>query len=505
MLRSRPALSIALTSVAIALLAGCGAPDQGVTAGRSDANAQESATSVPTSAEATPTSELPAPTAEPATTASLPTSSGIVDFGQGKTPQPYDSFLDAAFADVTEFWASSFPTAYGKSFEPVKGVYALYPERTDAPQSCDGAVGYDQVEGNAFYTDCGDIIVYDDASLVPDLVKQFGESGVAVVAAHEYGHAIQSRAGLLGKQATIDSEQQADCFAGAWTAHVARGESKTLRFTDADINAGLLSMIYVRDPVGLVPDSTNNGHGTAFDRVGAFQEGFLNGVARCVDFPKNPNPRVDLPFLTQEEYNNGGNLSYDDTLAKLPAAMTIFWQPTLDASKVAFTPPTVVGFPSAGPYPTCDARKGADLKNNATYCAATNTIVFDEDLARNLLTNGGDMAMAYPIANAYGDAVQTALKSALATDKRVLLSDCLVGVWITDIIPTVDAQGNVGPTNPKQEISLSPGDLDEAIVAAMALADPSADTNKAGTAFEKVDAIRAGVLGGMNACQARIG
>ena len=39
----------------------------------------------------------------------------------------------------------------------------------------------------------------------------------------------------------------------------------------------------------------------------------------------------------------------------------------------------------------------------------------------------------------------------------------------------------------------------------MALADPSADTNKAGTAFEKVDAIRAGVLGGMNACQARIG
>ena len=42
----------------------------------------------------------------------------------------------------------------------------------------------------------------------------------------------------------------------------------------SDVRAGLLAMLSVRDPVGtnqFVP----GGHGSAFDRVGAFQEGFL--------------------------------------------------------------------------------------------------------------------------------------------------------------------------------------------------------------------------------------
>ena len=36
------------------------------------------------------------------------------------------------------------------------------------------------------------------------------------------------------------------------------------------------------------------------------------------------------------------------------------------------------------------------------------------------------------------------------------------------------------------------------------LGDPTSDTNRFGTAFEKIDAFRAGVTGGLGACQARI-
>ena len=107
----------------------------------------------------------------------------------------------------------------------MSGIYASYPERDDLPQSCEGPIPYDQVQGNAFYTTCGDIIVYDDADLLPALVNDLGDAAVGVVAAHEYGHAIQGRSGVfdLGLP-TVENEQQADCFAGRGrlTWHAAR-------------------------------------------------------------------------------------------------------------------------------------------------------------------------------------------------------------------------------------------------------------------------------------------
>ena len=57
-----------------------------------------------------------------------------------------------------------------------------------------------------------------DGALV-GLAAEFGASILGVVFAHEYGHVIQARAGVLGRELpTIVSEQQADCFAGAWVA-----------------------------------------------------------------------------------------------------------------------------------------------------------------------------------------------------------------------------------------------------------------------------------------------
>lgn len=507
--RRRAWLGALLASSVVA--AACGSADQGVTARRSDEQVVEvpatdpGATTDPGVDEPTPSTDPQSPLEPTEDTTPPPLGAPIIDFGDNKPAQSYDNFLNAAFQDITDWWAENYSTVYGGTFEPVQAIYAHYPERTPLPDSCDGPVPYEAVELNAFYTSCGDIIVYDDAQLLPDLVERLGAAAVGVVAAHEYGHAIQQRAGVfdLGLL-TVETEQQADCFAGAWAAHVALGESDLLTFDDNDVKGGIIAMIEVRDPVGS-DVSDPSGHGSGFDRVGAFQEGFINGVARCADFVNNPNPRIDLVFLDEEDAASGGNLPFDQILAALPLALETFWVPTLQGSGITFAPPALVPFDPNTGAPACDGQTVDQLANDATYCASDNTIVYDDVFANDLYARFGDLSFSYPIAVAYSDAVQVSLQSALQGEPRELLNDCLVGSWIVDIVPVVNADNTIGPRNPAQEILLSAGDLDEAVITAVALGDEASTTDVRGTAFEKIDAFRAGVLGGLQACQERIG
>ena len=492
-------LAIVASACLLALAAASCGVDAVVTSTRSASNATPGADPGTASSPTNPLEPSNDSTPPP------PDGQGIIDFGDAKSPQSYDNFLNAAFADITSFWADNFESLYGTPFEPVNGIYAMYPERTDLPESCEGPIQYADVEENAFYTTCGDIIVYDDSALLPQLVEGLGDAAVGVVAAHEYAHAIQARAGVLDLGLpTVDTEQQADCFAGAWAAHVAAGESDTLRFDDRDVKGGIIAMIEVRDPPGIDVATDPSGHGSAFDRVGAFQEGFLRGITRCADFIDNPNPRVDLVFLDQQDADSGGNLPYAEIAAALPKALDTFWAPTLAGSDIAFTPPTLTPF-DPGAVPACDGRVTDDLVNDATFCQDSNTIIYDEAYARDLYQRLGDLSFGYPIAVAYSDAVQAALSSTLTGEERALLNDCLVGAWIRDIIPTVQPDGTISATNPNQEILLSAGDLDEAVATAVALGDEASDTDRTGTAFDKIDAFRAGVLGGLPACQDRIG
>ncbi len=417
------------------MMTACGDAQQGVTARRS--NEVPADTTVPEAPPVSTPATTPDGPLEPTEdTTPPPVDGGIIDFGPDKPPQPYDNFLNAAFADLTQWWGENFPNVYGAEFEPVTRIYAHYPGRTDLPETCEGGMEYAQVAGNAFYTTCGDIIVYDDAELLPDLVEKLGAAAVGVVAAHEFGHAIQARAGVLDLDLpTVDTEQQADCFAGAWAAHVALGESDTLSFDDNDIKGGIIAMIEVRDPPGIDVVADPLGHGSAFDRVGAFQEGFIRGLERCADFIENPNPRIDLVF-NEQEISTGGNLPYEEILAALPIALDTFWVPTLQGSSITYTPPTFVAFDPNGAAPACDGQSVDQLRNDATFCAGNNTIVYDDVFVKDLYTRFGDLSFGYPLASAYSDAVQVALQSSLDGEPRELLNDCLVGAWIVDIVPT---------------------------------------------------------------------
>ena len=328
-----------------------------------------------------------------------------------------------------------------------------------------------------------------------------------MVLAHEFGHAIQARAQEF-RQPTILKEQQADCFAGAWAAHVSRGESDVINFTDQDISGGLIAMIQVRDPVELGGQIDQNSHGTGFDRVGAFQDGFLGGAARCKTFftEGRENQLIHIEFDSADP--NNGNLPLVDpspsatdgpvdVVTLLPKDLDRYWTAQLAASNLTLTPPPVTLFSADGTLPTCDGVDSSEFEANVVYCAPTNTIFIDQDWAVTSIADPllGDMSIGYLISQGYSENVQGLLGSTLTAEPRALLDDCLTGAWIRDDLP---------PQPKGRPLYLSAGDLDEAIVTAIVRGDKTSDTNVNGSAFEKVDAFRSGVLGGMQSCQDRI-
>ncbi|MCU1401422.1 MAG: hypothetical protein JWN62_4531 [Acidimicrobiales bacterium] len=511
---------LVLSAAGCLILSACGSSSPGLSAAKSNTGstqatdstdtASTSDTTVDTTVETT-VDTVTVDTGSDSTDVSMPDVNGTtpppssvvdnpndakIDFGAGKTPQPYDDFLQASLADIQDYWRETYPQVYGTPYvELAGGIWASYPGRTgQIPEGCptDPSEAY-PAQGNAFYCGQGDYIAYDDADLIPSLTKAFGNSAVGVVFAHEFGHGIQARNGNLSPDTpTVYFEQQADCFAGAWTAHVARGESSRLTFGDDDIKAGLSAMVAVKDP-SLGEDVTQgDAHGSAFDRVGAFENGFKGGAQACKDMETTPLPLIDLPFTTEQEFQSGGNLPYADILPQVETDLTRFWT----AGVATFKSPSITPFPHSGPFPTCDGLSDSDFPFHAVYCPSTNEIFFDEAYAKTLYKKFGDFSVGYLISNAWSEAVQTQLGSNLTGSNRTLIDVCLTGAWTHDTIPPTDG------TTDDTRLYISPGDLDEAVETALLSDAPIGDAM--GSAFETIDNFRAGVIGGIDECNKRI-
>ena len=67
---------------------------------------------------------------------------------------------------------------------------------------------------------------------MPAAKEFFGDMTINGLLAHEYGHALQWRAGLVGEQTSsiLVREQQADCLAGVYMRWVAEGHSPRFSF-----------------------------------------------------------------------------------------------------------------------------------------------------------------------------------------------------------------------------------------------------------------------------------
>jgi predicted metalloprotease len=419
--------------------------------------------------------------------ASLTAVGGSAGAASSAKAKSYESTVKLTVTDLQDWWAQTMPTVYGVDYTPIPASKVIaYTSKTKIPQCGPKKVTYADVAENAFYCNAGKFVAYDDQQLFPELAAKFGDFTIALTLAHEWGHAIQDQAGLTGP--TIAMEQQADCFAGAWVRHVADGESENLSLNEGNLDAGLAGYLTFRDPPGSDP-TADGAHGSAFDRVSAFQEGYDGGATRCKDFETNPPELTDIPFSSQAEAKSGGNAPFREVLPATAADLDAYWSGLLsDYESVALK-----SFEAARARPKCGS-VALGKEDQIAYCPKTNTIVYDSRLFPGVYQRSGDFGVAVVVAAEWAVAMQD-LEGVEGDAKALeLQQSCFTGSWAGSV-----ARGEHNPDG--TGLALSPGDLDEAIQSYLIFREPKKiEIGSGATAFENVDAFRTGFFLGEQAC-----
>nr|WP_233528595.1 neutral zinc metallopeptidase [Antrihabitans stalagmiti] len=229
----------------------------------------------------------------------------------GDLDNPVNELAAKAISDLQNYWAAEYPDLYGEAYRPVEGgFYGVIPSSGKLPP-CAGSA--DDIAGNAYYCPSKDVIAWDAEGLLPNLRERFGDFVVPIVLAHEWGHAIQARSNFEGL--TVTSEIQADCFAGVWAAHAI--DDGGYDVNAAELDSALAGFLVLRDEPGTDSES-ENAHGSGFDRVNAFQNGFDDGATECKAYKDGTPAVVELPFNNAADAASGGNAPYDQIINGVP-------------------------------------------------------------------------------------------------------------------------------------------------------------------------------------------
>lgn len=403
-----------------------------------------------------------------ATIAPRPVDPGFV---HGTDRGGIDRLAATVVTDVQKYWAEQFPAQFGAPWRDLDGGFFSVDtttERDDSPP-CSGDTK--DVEGNAYYCASVDAVAWDRAALLPVLREHYGETAVAVVLAHEIGHAVQQRSGMnVGgvehMMNPVRTEAMADCYAGAFVRSAADGHSDHLRIDSGQLDSALQALIVFRDPIGSAQSSAD-AHGTAFERVSAFQDGYRDGPKQCGGVADEAT-NLTTPDATE------GNEPLDDVLRS--SGPPAFFTDLVNRHGRQWTPPPVrTAADPAGHCPTADAP--------IDYCAQPPGIVVNHEAATALHRDIGDQASTTLLASRYATAALDALHRPLTGPEPARQTACLTGAYTGSLSKRADA-------------ALSPGDLDEAVEGL--LGERGGTT--ALTGFDRVAAFRAGAVGGADAC-----
>lgn len=410
----------------------------------------------------------------------------------GATGGPIDVVARNALADLEAYWAQQFPDVFGQDFLPLQGGYfSVDPDDVDPgafPQGIGCGSDPRDVAGNAFYCQAPDVpnsdsISYDRAFL-QELAEQYGRFIPALVMAHEFGHAVQGRVGY--PDYSISVETQADCFAGAWTAWVADGDSEHTQIRAPELDEVLRGYLLLRDPVG-TSITTAAAHGSYFDRVSAFQEGFEAGPTACRDNFSAQRPYTQGAFTGPDEAATGGNAPFQLAQQFAADALPEFWGRAFDeVFGEPFTAPRLEPF--EGSPPRC-APDDLDL----VFCADEQLVGYDvQDLVGPAYEQlgGADYAVITAASLPYALAARDQLGRSTDDEEAVRSSVCLTG-WFSSAFFDGELQA----------ADISPGDIDEAVQFLLTYGtDPSVVPEVPLTGFQLVDLFRNGFFDGAAAC-----
>ncbi|MEU6130167.1 peptidase [Saccharopolyspora sp. NPDC047091] len=407
----------------------------------------------------------PAPAREPANRAVDP------GFVHGADGGDADRLAATVITDVRDFWTANLPAVAGKEWHDLDGGYfSVDTARGDGrPPPCSGTVA--NLEGNAYYCASVDAIAWDRAALLPVLRDHYGDAAVAVVLAHELGHAVQQRTGVdvgAGGDAAR-TEAGADCYAGSFLRAAADGRTAHLRVSPQDLDGALHALIVFRDPIG-TDASAGDAHGSSFDRITAFQDGYRDGPARCAEPDVEPAPTGDGP--------DGPNAALPATIDRTASTAREFFGARIAAAGRAWTPPEV--------------RAGSCPGDPVGYCADHGTIGYDPARLDELHRDVGDQATATLLASRYALAALGPLGLPTTGPAAGTAISCLTGAYTA-------------------AERVSAGDLDEAVESLLVTDAVSRDATSRDaasrdadggrlTGAQRADAFRDGLLHGPDRC-----
>jgi predicted metalloprotease len=441
---------------------------------------------------------------DPYRVAGLPTSDGpsgpreAAPAATGRVENTDDGEIDRdallAIEDIEDFWSQHYSDSFAGTFAPVSRLVSVDPRSADTICG-EQAAAFDY---NALYCAPDDLIAWDRVNLMPIAKKFFGDMEINGLLAHEYGHALQARAGLVGEQKSsiLVREQQADCMAGVYMRWVAEGHSPRFSInTSRALDQVMAGAIAGRDPISTLDTLTLDppSHGTALDRVSAFQTGFDVGTDGCatMDSAEIAQRRGNLPPALFDPASPQSDIAIDDqTLSTLMELLGQIYAPT--------NPPTL-----ASDGDTCSASQ----QQPVVYCPDTNTIAVDMPTLRQVGTPAdesdfvllqGDNTALSMVTSRYALALQHERGLALNSPVAAMRAACLTGVAQRKMADPI--QGPMG-----NKLVLGAGDLDEAVSGLLTNGVVGTDVNgtPVPSGFTRILAFRTGLLGDTDDCYQR--
>lgn len=399
-----------------------------------------------------------------------------------------------AVEDIEDFWSQHYSDAFAGTFKPVSTLVSVDP-KTSITICDEEAAAFDY---NALYCAPDDLIAWDRVDLMPVAREFFGDMTINGLIAHEYGHALQIRAGLAGEQRSsiLVREQQADCLAGVYMRWVAEGHSPRFSLnTSRALDQVMAGAIAGRDPISTFDTLTLDppSHGTALDRVSAFQTGFDVGADGCaaIDSAEIQQRRGNLPQSLFDPASPQSDIAINEqTLSTLMELLEKIYAPA--------NPPTLKT--DGGGCPVSQQQPVA-------YCPETNEIAVDmptlqqigapADESDFVLLQGDNTALSM-VTSRYALALQHERGLQLNSPTAAMRTACLTGVAQRKMADPIQ-----GPSG--NQLVLGAGDLDEAVSGL--LTNGVVATDLSGTpvpsGFTRILAFRTGLIGDADDCYHR--
>ena len=439
----------------------------------------------------------------------------------GDSGGTFDTQVKNALSDVMDFWKVEFPKiSGGKPLPPLKGglwsvdglKVAESGDAGDAKREACIAHNPDFIVDNGAFCILDDSIAWDRAPthLFAKLADKYGPLMVALIFAHEMGHAISFRMGVFDHDLpTIDTESQADCAAGAWAAYALAGQAAHFRdITPQKLDDALEGFLDGRDSTPGAPEDVS--HGNGFDRLSALADGIDRGASYCYSAGYfDSRTFTERPFVRQSDYAAGGNTPLADVLK--PGNNNLFvedlnryWTGAASQINKTFTGVKI----AQADHPPCLPSK------DFGYCPNDNTVYYNASFAHEayfslpdvsgdpttgnvtLVSNQpADFALGVLFAIGWGMAVRHQLFDRSLDDKTALESAiCYSGAYAKDINLAED---------PSQTrfILLSPADLDEATSSMLdQVGKPEAFGDRGTSGLDRIQAFVKGYRGGLSVC-----